>query len=177
MKVHRVRRTKGGTKTYLCTGCNKEILPGEEYFHWTRYKQTTKQRHVKCGFPRPTELSGSKMAQVDEAVQDCGLASCQTVEEIKAALGGVASVANDVAAEYGESADGMEQAFPSGSPTGDACRAVSGELESWASSLEQWEPQEEYHGVEVKGDEFEQYIQQCRDEAEEELGNQPSYEG
>lgn len=184
-KVLKKKRTAGGTKTYTCiaqkclvqeeTG-SREITPGQRYFEVTLYKAPAKRRHVKCGSFTPSQMSNSKMAQVDEAVSGADFGHCESVEDIKSVLETVAQTAREVGEEYGESADNMEQHFQN-SPTGDACREAQEALDSWADDLENWEPSEEFDGVEVKGDEFSYYLESCRDEASELLGDQPSYEG
>ena len=170
MKVHTVTRTKGGSKQYLCTACHEPILPGQKYHHWTPYRSTTRQRHVSCGYPRPTELSNSKIAVVDEAVQDLDLSG--NVEDMKAALEGLASTAEEVASEYNDSADGIESHFPSGNPTSEACRNVAEALESWAQELQSWDPDDR-----EEDDDEDDYLDACRESAQELVGNKPEYEG
>lgn len=169
-KVHKVKRTRGGKKKYICVKCREEIVAGEEYYHWTKYRSPIRQQHVKCGFPKRSQLSNSKMGPVWDAVDDASseLQKCTSVEDLKAALESVAQTAHDVASEYEESADNIEQQFSS-SATADACRQAAEQLEDWAESLESWDP-----SIDVIDDET---LDQARSEAEDKLGEQPEYEG
>jgi hypothetical protein len=174
-KVHRVKRTRGGKKEYRCVKCGKPIEPGQEYYHWTKYKQPVRQQHVSCGYPKRSQLSNSKMGPVWDAVDDAiaELQKGQTLEDFKSTLESVAQTAHDVASEYEESADNIEQQFSS-SATADACRNAAEQLESWAEDLENWEPS-------VDTDEgtkpVDEWLDQVREEAIEKLGEQPEYEG
>jgi len=174
-RVTQHRKTKGGKKTFICVGCHGEILPGERYSAWTLYRQPTRYRHLRCGPPTATQLSNSKMAQVEEAASAIDLGSCASPGEMSAELQGVADTARQVAEEYGESADSIEQSFP-GSPTAEACRTAQEELDSWADDLEGWEPEDDEFNSENHADEEDWLEAECQS-AQETLDNRPEYQG
>lgn len=150
-------RNRGGTKTYLCTGCGQPVEPGQKYYEWSRrfgMSGSTYRRHVKCGYPRPTELSSAKTAVVQEAIEvatdqinswsveltgieDPDESISLEVGDIESALGDAASAAHEAAEEYEQGADAMPEAL-SYSPTAEAMREVAEELRGWATDVEQW---------------------------------------
>jgi len=121
-------------KAYKAEGIKK----GETYYKWKR-RHGPVQRSAT--YPRPSQLSSAKYAVVEDAQLDAESAICAASEpdEIKSALEDLASCAREVAGEYTESADNMEQAFTGGSPTIDDCREKADALESFADSLEGWD--------------------------------------
>jgi len=112
------------------------------------------------------------MAVIDEAVAKFDISGAESIEDIKSALEDLAGEARSVAEEYAESASNIEQAFPSGNATSEACQTASAALDSWADDLEGWEPGD-------KLDEMteEEFVEQERYAANELLADQPSYEG
>jgi len=172
-RVHKVKRIKGGVKEYICVKCRKPIEPGQEYYHWTKYKQSVRQQHVTCGYPKRSQLSDSKMGPVWDEIDGFNPSELEQVDDIKSALQSIAGVATDVAAEYNESADGIEQQF-SNSPTGDACREVADALESWAADLENWEPSAD---TEEGTKTFEDWLEEVREEAQDIVSEAPEYNG
>lgn len=114
---------------------------GDSY-QWIKFNRGPKLvRCMKaaCGF-RQSDMTRGKMSGVyaaQEAAQDT-IAEWdgEDIEDLKTALTDAAEAIREVASEYGESADNMEQAFPGGSPTIDECREKQEELESWADELE-----------------------------------------
>src|SRR5882672_463419 len=133
-KVHKKKKTARGTKTYRCVApdCrydDREIKPGQNYYEWTKYKQPSQYQHAKCGYPRRSQLSDSKMGSVWDAVDGAAIGNCVSVEDIEAALEAVAATAREVASEY-------EEAGNTSSPSAEACQTISQELDSWADDLE-----------------------------------------
>lgn len=148
-------------KPYVCTGCREEITSGQKYYTWSRRFQGPRYRHVSCGFPRPTELSDRKTAQVEEAIQDAegslggvswtlgandepgGTVDLgDVVSQINDILQEVGSSAEDVGSEYESSADNMPESLQYGSQA-EAMREVAGELSDWADNLNSWSPSAE----------------------------------
>lgn len=160
------KTAKASKKDRSCTGCREQVEPGQRFYSWTRrFGRTGREyfRHVGCGYPRPTELSSRKTAQIEEAIADArptldgfvdveGLAiewtpdEAMSVEvdysELSSVLDDIAGVANEVAAEYTESHDNLPENFQQGS-TGQAMEDVASELEDWASSMDGWSPSAE----------------------------------
>lgn len=176
-RVFRKTKNRGGHHIYTCDKCGNEIEAGTDYLTWKFNRGSRYFRHPECGYPHRSELSHSKMGGLWDAVDDFDVSGCASPDEIKEALEAVASAAREVATEYSEAVNNIEQAFPSGNNTSEACRATADELEGWADELEGWEPSEDYDGVETQGDEFERYLESCRDEAQDLVNNQPEYQG
>ena len=194
-RVKTKTRNRGGTKTYPCTaGCGKPIEPGETYFTWSRrFGRTgrTYYRHTKCGYPRPTELTSRKTAQVEEAVIDAkeqvsnwspDLESPDT-DALTSALSDAAQSARDVGEEYESNADAMPENLQYGSQA-EAMRDVARELEDWATELEGWSPSEDEPvfdadaDKQAKEDIFQEWVEKIRGEADEALDESiPEYQG
>jgi gas vesicle protein len=160
-RVHtKTRSTRVTKRPYRCTGCGEEIVAGEKYYEWEKRYGGPQRRHVACGYPRPTQLSNRKTAQIDEAVQDMSLPYGELsivvdgwdgtteqfnseaegyVSDLTQALADVAQVVRDVGQEYQDSFDNLPENFQYGS-TGEALQTVAEELESKADDLESWEP-------------------------------------
>lgn len=126
----------------VCESCGKDIEIGTPYKHVTPksgpYGGRTRNRHADCPDWRPSELSSSKMATVmaaQEAFYD-SLASAEDKESIQDLVNGVAEAAREVASEYEESADNIEQYFSS-SDKADELHDNANSLEGWADELEQ----------------------------------------
>lgn len=152
---------KEGRGRPSCTGCHKPIEVGEKAYKWSRRfgrSSSTYYRHTACGFPRPTELSSRKTAQVEEAVGDATtaidawtpeLGEMTTGEEpttfeldcsdVESALEDVAGVAEEVGGEYESGADSMPDALSQGEQA-EAMRSVAGELADWAGEVRDWSP-------------------------------------
>lgn len=150
---------KPGQPMPTCTGCRKPIEVGDQCYKWSRKfgrGGATYYRHTDCGYPRPTELTSRKTAQVEEAIQDAG----DTIEawkpelgnqdppqevfeldctDVESALEDAASSAEEVGQEYEDGADAMPDALQYGSQA-EAMRAVAGELFDWAQTVRDWSP-------------------------------------
>lgn len=217
-RVHTRTANKAAVKVRRCTagGACKfadeggTIQPGQRFYTWTRRfgrSGQTYYRHVDCGRPRPTELSGRKTAQIEEAAMDTSSAISSWAPELPAefepgdsldietgdltsALAELASVAESVADEYEESYNALPENFQAG-PTGEAMETVAEELRDWASERESWEPSEET-SVEVEErqddesvedwrqriqDAWDSAVETLRSEAEGQAEGWPEYEG
>lgn len=156
-RVRTVTKSKRG-KPVTCTACRKVVEAGQQMYTWQRYGLPQRVRHVTCGFPRPTELSGAKTAAVVEAQEDA-VAACNTwtpdlhwdadersfevndgdADELTAALQNAIDEANSAADEYEEGADNMPESLQDGMQA-EAMREVADELRNWASDLEEFSP-------------------------------------
>lgn len=161
-RVHTATKSPRATKKpYVCTGCREEIVAGQKYYTWSRRFQGPRYRHVSCGFPRPTELSDRKTAQVEEAIGDAETALQgvswtldetdepggtvdlgDVVSQISDILSEVGGIAEDVGSEYESSADNMPESLQYGYQA-EAMREVAGELSDWADNLNSWSPSAE----------------------------------
>lgn len=140
-RVHQKVKSKRG-KDYTCRVCSKIIEPGQPYYVFEKRYGGPNRRHVSCGYPRPSELSGRKTALIDDAILDFNPDACESVEDLQAELQAVAEVAREVGQEYEASADNMPESLQYGYQA-EAMREVAQELESWADNLEDFEPDEE----------------------------------
>lgn len=171
-------KNRGGHKTYSCTVCGKPIEAGEDYYTWKFNRGGRYFQHATHGHPRRSQLSNSKMAEVWDAVDTLDLSSCETPDDIKQALESVAQTAREVSEQYIESADNIEQSFPSGNPTSEACRTTGEELESWADTLESWDPDEdEFVKDDSSYDDEESWLEAQRESAMDVVNEQPEYQG
>ena len=133
-------KNRGGHHVYKCTRCGDDIIAGQSYYTWKFNRGGRYYQHADHGYPLPSQLSHSKIAQLLDAIQLADLGSAESVDDIKAVLQGVADSAREVGQEYSDSADNIESSWPSGNPTSEACRETSDNLDSYADDLEQWEP-------------------------------------
>lgn len=183
-KVITIKRKAAGHRVYICQVCGEPVQPGEVYHTWKFNRGARYWQHKKCGFPKRSMLTNSKMGTVYDAVDSFDVSAVESTDEIKELLAQVAEAARSVAEEYGESADTIEDSWPSGTPVSEACRATSEELHSYADTLENWEPSQEKPEMdEADGDEqeynetVEDWLQHMRDEASDLVVEHPEYQG
>lgn len=155
-RVHTITKSPRATKRpYVCTGCREEITAGQRYYKWSKRYGGPRYRHVECGYPRPTELSDRKTAQIEEAVMDADLSSWAPeipedwdgdTESLDTSLEGLTDLismvvesARDVASEYEEGVNNMPDGLQY-SPTAEAMNDVAQRLNDWADELEYFEP-------------------------------------
>lgn len=126
-----------------CSKCAKEIPVGGKY-KWWKFRFGGKV--VRCGdcpFPRPSELTHSKMSGVfsaQESAQDAISAfrdgSPDTADDLKSALEDAASSIREVAEEYRESSSNIESGMNNRMPMCDELEEKADTLESSADELE-----------------------------------------
>lgn len=162
------------TKDRRCRGCGEKIEYGDQYFLWEKRYGGPQYRHTRCGYPRPTELSNRKTAQVEEAVQDANLHACESEDDLKSALSDIAGVARDVASQYSDSLSNMPDGLQQGAY---AMEEISQELESWADDLESWSWDDDNPEEMEEGEERDRVLSDMRDSAEEVTQNMPEYQG
>lgn len=168
---------------------------GDSYI-WIKFNRGPKK--IRCAQPsctfRASDMTTSdKLAraygaqeQAEDEISTWGGTADDpaSTDDLKQALDTAAEEIREVAGEYGESADSLEQTFTGGSPTIDECREKQENLESWADELEsvsfeEWdedaehEPSEDQTAEEAKTAAYEQWEQEQKDLAEEALGNCP----
>ena len=129
-RVVRRTKTKGGKHTYRCDKCGNEIEPKQVYLQWEFRYGGKYRRHAACGYPRPSELTQSKMGEVyaaTESVDDI-LAGDFDEAEIVAAMESAQETIQYVADEYEQAAE----------PFGNAGENQERyeELDSWVSDFD-----------------------------------------
>jgi hypothetical protein len=161
-------RDEKQTVTDKRTGKSKKKIVrvlGDGY-RWIKFNRGPKL--IRCMKPacafRSSDMTKGKMSGVyaaQETAQDAIAEWDGDVEDLKQILTDAAEAIREVAQEYSDSADNMEQVFTGGSPTIDECREKQESLESWADELEAIDF-EEWDGPD-EGDEPEE-----KDESEDE---------
>lgn len=131
--VTKTKSTAG--RAYSCGRCGRKIEPGERYYSYAfRYGG----KYFRCidHYPRPSELTQSKMSEVYAAqeVASDELPNADSVEAINTIVENVAEIARTVAEEYEEAAE------PFGGAGENAER--SEELGIWADELESFDAEE-----------------------------------
>lgn len=110
-RVNSAMKNRAGKKI-KCGRCGKEIKPGDKYFYFTfRYGG----KHIRCAehYPRPSELTQSKMSGVYAAVEGVEdtiaevRAGKSNIEDLAGALESAADDVDSVKDEYQEGLDNM----------------------------------------------------------------------
>jgi hypothetical protein len=128
----------------VCGRCRTELPAGSAYRHWQCFKSPKQKRCMEYACrPRPTDLSGGKMARIYEAAEDFAAEDfdpqgCADAGELTQLVHDFAEFVREVAEEYQESADAISENFE-GSSTAEECEEKAQELESWADELEQFD--------------------------------------
>lgn len=190
--MSRVNRVGKSAKAHKCGRCGDTIAKGEPYLHTKPRYGSKMVRCTKsaCRF-RPTDLSGAKTAQVDEAIEDAEelIANAEDIDSIKDALNDLAQTARDVASEYEEAssnwAGGQNERFDE---QAQACNGFADEIDSWEPSgdvddakkdaraeveREDGESDEDFEKrcVEAEDDAEQEMLSAARDEANDALSN------
>lgn len=102
------KRTKHADKgNYQCSKCGEDIVEGQSRYEWSFRYGGTFRRHVDCGYPKPSELTQSKMGQVYAATEDLvtQLSGDEwAAEDVHSYLEEAAEAVREVASEYEEAA-------------------------------------------------------------------------
>jgi hypothetical protein len=128
-----------------CGKCGKEIAVGDPYKHTTvkrTYGGVRMVRCVDCPDWRQWELTTSKMAPIMQAQDQTSFDDCEDYQSIVDTLEEFANTVRDVAAEYEESADNIEDGFGHETYQSAELREKYEALEAWADELEQLDEQE-----------------------------------
>jgi ABC-type transporter Mla subunit MlaD len=164
-RVYSPKKNRSG-KSLACGRCSRTIEPGETYYWW-KFRYGGKQ--VRCGdhYPRPSELTQSKLSQVYAAVEGAedALGDAKTVDEVTGALETAAGEVRDVADEYREAAEAMGDAGSEHEERADA-------VEEFADALEQFDPDLDDEPEEDESEEEAQarVLEEAREQASEVLG-------
>ena len=147
-----------------CGKCGVEIKVGDPY-KWVApksgpYGGSKKFRCGPCPDWRHWELSSSKMAEIWQAQEECGIENVASVDDVRAALDVVVEAARSVGEQYQESADNIEEGFGHATSMSEDLAEKASEIGGWADDLEGWDPPD--------GDEFEADDEADPDETEEE---------
>jgi hypothetical protein len=192
-RVHkRTRSTRPVKKPFVCSHCREEVAPGQEFYTWSKRFGGPQYRHVACGYPRPSQLSGRKTAVVEDAIQDAeeaiaglgadGEAPEALIQDIQSTLEQVADEAESVGQEYESGADSMPESLQYGTQA-EAMRAVAEELQSWADELRSFQPTSDEPDLDPEGDEqanqdiLDQWADDTKSEATALMENLPEYQG
>lgn len=144
-RVHHVAKRRVGKRgeyVLRCTRCGQPIEYGQPY-KWFKMKQARggikKSYHPDCEI-KMADRSTSRLVPIWEAQQAFDTGSCDTVDELRAALEELAQVVRDVEQEYRESVENMEAGFGHRTYQADELEERAEALEGWADELEEWEP-------------------------------------
>ena len=179
MRVHTKTKSNRGAE-YHCARCRKVILPTTKYHEWSfRYGGTYRQ-HEECGYPKPSQLTQSKLSEVYAAQESFSVEGMDEPDDIASEMNEVAEAARSVAEEYREavSAMNMEGSGNESEERADALESYADEIENVAGDIEgeTFEVEEAEEGVEkVEGAEpkdeqgrtREEWLQELRDNATE----------
>lgn len=166
VKIHRVKHSRTALTCGRCgavihpsrdvlskNGKTKRVL-GDPYV-WIKHRYGGKQircASTSCVFRDSDLTTSSKLATVydlrDNLIEDISKWEGDDADALRSLLSEASEAIREVAGEYEESADNIEQHFPSGSPTSEACREQAENLNGWADELEgaeieDWEPEVE----------------------------------
>jgi hypothetical protein len=155
------------------------ILPGDRYHSWSFRYGGTYYMHVACGYPRRSQLTQSIMGEVYDAIETAeSMIEAWDGEgggtgDLTTALEEVASVTDGVVEQYREAAEHF------GGAGENADRAD--ELEGWKDELESFdaadydgeEPEEGEDRTEEQQEEFDNWVDEQRGEAQGILDNCP----
>lgn len=137
--VQKARKDQG-----VCDRCGVKLSAGESY-KWVGLRPSGPGSHLKkkrctsCPTWRQSELVFSKRAGIYAAMEswedflDNGF---DTPDEVQSALEEVANQVREVAGEYEESADNMEDGFGHATYKSDELREIAETLEGWADEIE-----------------------------------------
>src|SRR4051812_18834530 len=176
VETHRRRNSKAADRT--CGRCHEVIKVGQEYHTWSFRYGGSRYQHTTHGYPRPSQLTQSKLAEVYAAIEDAqdqlpGLGSDDTgaaAEDAQGLLQEVSDQVQGVAEEYAEAAEAMGDAGQENQDRAD-------ELESWASDLSSWspdvEPPEAEDGKDPDPELVEAYLDDLRTEVQDQLDQCP----
>jgi len=129
-------------KAIKCKRCQREIKPGENYYHYTRrFSRIGKGvRYTHCSEhrPRPTDLSSSPMAEIYEAQEDAAKAihAADNCADMMQAIEDLKSVVEDVKSRAEDSLENMPEGLRESSDSGNTLQERIDALDSYISELE-----------------------------------------
>jgi len=128
--IKRAQKAQGA-----CESCRKPIEVGQPYKAVKKRYGPRRVRHEACPTWKPSELSGSKMAEV-MAVQEAYEPPYDSPTDWAEAVRAIAEAARQVGEQYQESADNIEQGFQHSTSMSENLASFAEELSSWADELE-----------------------------------------
>lgn len=139
-RVIEKRANRGATKSKTCGArdCREEagrsIIAGQQYYTWSFRYGGTHYQHKACGYPRPSQLTQSKVGAIyaaQEAAEDelAALTWEDAGKDPQEILEPVIESAREVAQEYRDAAESMGSA-------GEEMESKADNIESWVDELE-----------------------------------------
>jgi hypothetical protein len=190
---------RGGTKEKRCEAnpCrmtdakgepDRLVRAGQRYHTWSFRYAGTHYMHADCGYPKPSQLTNSKMSTVLSAVEsaEAEINAIDNVEELPSpedVLGPVAEAAREVAEEYRESGEAMGAAGSEMEEHADELEAFADDLESFSLSMDDWAPEETTDPdakrqealEEAEAERRESYVEDYKSELSDALSECPSF--
>lgn len=163
-------KSKAG-KPYDCSRCAEPIKAGDKYYEWSFYRSSPTRQHESHGYPKPSQLTQSKLSGAYAAIEDAEetISTADNAADMAQALTTAAEEVCTVKDEYQESLDNMGDNLAQGS-TGqeiqekiDALEEFEGTLNDAASEIESGETPEE-------GTSAEDHLEALRQQASDALG-------
>lgn len=139
MRVHYVNSARKSKKPRTCR-CGHTVEPGEPY-KWAEPRFGPIKVWCKDHSPKRSELTSSKLGVVYDAQDEFDVSETKSAEEISDALNAIAETARGVGEEYQESIDAMPEGLQEGHVAEEMTEKIEA-LESYADSLESWDPSE-----------------------------------
>lgn len=175
------RKSKKERRCARRGGCllDGTIEPGQEYQSWSFRFGGTYYQHVACGRPARSQLTQSAMGEVYDAIETAeatiGEWDGDGTMDLASAIEEVAGAAESVMEQYREA----DEAFGGHGATEAAQRAD--DLEGWKDELDQFfaedfqgdEPEEGEARTEEQQEEFDNWVEEQRQEAQSVLDNCP----
>lgn len=171
-RVHTTKSARLSAKDRSCVRCGVSIKPGETFHQWSFRYSGTRYQHGRCGYPRPSQLTQSKMVTVllaQESAQDSMAelkAETGVAESIQGLLNDVGNAAREVGEEYREAAESMGGAGGQNEERADG-------LDSYADEMESWEPETEEPAEGSSEEDWDEYLEAIVDEANQAMGIMP----
>lgn len=177
--VHTVKKCRKSPGE--CGRCGKKIKKGEPYIHWKFRYGGKRIRCLECPRPRYSELIFSgKLSAIEaarEGIQDAieAFRGDHDSDSLRSALETAAEDVRQVAEEYRESAQNIEDGFGHSTQQcddlnerADAVEAGADQIESAAGDLEDFEEEvEEGETEEAKAKRKEEWVEEQAGKAEE----------
>lgn len=182
MRIFSAKKNRAGNSIH-CKNCGVKINTGEKYyFYFKRYSKRSrgaKVVHCASHYPRPSDLTSSKMGEVYDAQQDASraLSGCEDAESMSAILADIISVAESVKEQYEESLENMPEQLRESSDSGqqiqekiDALDNYIQELEDKQSECDSWQADDPLDG-ETEEESHERQIEEFRGEVEDSVSS------
>lgn len=146
--IYTTRKRRDGSN-YTCSKCHKDILQGQKRYEWSFRYGGTYRRHVDCGYPRQSELTQSKMAEVYSATEDLEdqlQGNDWVLEDAENYVQEAAEAIREVANEYEEAAQNFGNAGEN-QERYEALDAYADEVENSLNGISGFETEEDREEV------------------------------